>query len=264
MKKILLTLGGLVVIGASTAVFYSNYYKPKGDVVTPTQGQSDDGIVLATSSPEKPAEKPIVIDSTPKYKGQDLNFLASPKELSGYPKEFVEAQQKKLLGIIKLVNENPKDETNWIDVGLVKKVFNNYIGARDVWEYAKLLNPNASMSYSNLGKLYSGYLSDNKKAEENFLAALKLDPGISDGYLALAEFYRDFYKEKFDQVDDVLLAGIKVVPLDLNLHLQLAFYYKNIGDKENAIKYFEKFLKLPDLTGAQQKAIEEEVVALKS
>ena len=57
---------------------------------------------------------------------------------------------------------------------------------------------------------------------------------------------------------------MKVAPLDLNLTLQLAFYYKEIGDRENTIKYFERFLKLPDLTGAQQKIIEEELAALKS
>lgn len=264
MKKILIILFGLVLAGATAVTLYVDYGRPQGK-----NGIVDAKPEVATSSSEKPSDKPIVeivesVDVAPKYKGQDLDYLGSSKELSIYPKEFVEAQRVKLASIIKLTQESPKDETNWIDVGLVKKVFNNYVGARDAWEYAKLLNPKASMSYYNLGKLYSGYLGDNKKAEANFLAALDLNAGVSDVYLALAEFYRDFYKEKHDQVDDVLLEGLNVTPLDLNLTLQLAFYYKDIGDKENAVKYFEKFLKLPNLTGTQQRAVEEELATLKN
>lgn len=259
MKKLLLIVSVLVITGGVAATLYMDYGRSQDDVILGTQPA-----VATTSSSEKPAEKPIVINKEPKYKGQALDFLASSKELANYPKEFVSAQHDKLTGIIKLIEGSPKDETNWVDIGLVKKVFNNFIGARDAWEYAKLLNPNASMPYYNLGKLYSAYLPDNKKAEENFLAALSLNPSVEYVYLALAEFYHDFYKEKFDQVDEVLLEGLKAMPLDLNLNLQLALYYKEIGDKENAINYFEKFLKLPHLTGTQQKAIEEELAALKS
>lgn len=260
MKKLLVVVLALVVIVGIAATLYMDYGRPQDDVIL--GGRPDSAVT--TSPPEKPAEKPIVVNNEPKYKGQALDFLASSRELANYPKEFVSVQREKLAEVIKLVDASPRDESNWVDIGLVKKVFNNFIGARDAWEYAKLLNPNASMPYYNLGKLYSAYLPDNKKAEENFMAALSLNPSVEYVYLALAEFYHDFYKEKSNQVDEVLLEGLKAMPLDLNLNLQLALYYKEIGDKENAIKYFERFLKLPNLTGTQQKAIEEELAALKS
>ena len=154
---------GILAIGASAAGIYWNYNRPQGDLAVDGQ---------ATGSPEKSLEKSVAVNDapkTPKYKGQALDLLASSKELANYPKEFVEVQRAKLAGILNLIKENPNDETNWIDMGLVKKVFNNFTGARDAWEYAKLLNPGTSMAHYNLGKLYSAYLPDNQKAQANFL-----------------------------------------------------------------------------------------------
>lgn len=210
-------------------------------------------------TPEANKAKAPVKTATNQYSGQALKFLGDPQILAGYPAEFVERKRNQLADIVKLIESDPKDETNWMDAGLIKKNFDNFDGVRDVWEYAKLVNPNNALNYYNLGILYASYFSDNKKAEQNFLVALKLDPQENLAYLGLAGLYRDFYKEKSDQVDDVLLAGLKVLPEDPNLLLQLGFYYKSVQDKERAIEYFNRFLKLVGITGYQQQQIQNEV-----
>ena len=72
-----------------------------------------------------------------------------------------------------------------------------------------------------------------------------------------------FYKVKYDQVDNLLLLGIETMPDDTNLVIKLAFYYKEAGNKEGAIQSFERLLSMQGLTGAQQKAFEDEIAALK-
>ncbi len=264
MKKILLSIGVFGLLAVATVAIFSAVNRGSSSVAgsnsenlasaTPSTGSLLPLTPAGHSSPKSPVAE--------KYTGQALKFLGDPQILAKYPVGFVEKKRNQLADIIKLIETDPKNPINWMDVGLVKKNFDNFSGVRDVWEYAKLLSPRNSLNYYNLGNLYAAYLHDNQKAEQNFLEALKLDPNESLSYLGLAEFYHDFYKAKFDQVDDVLLAGLKVLPADPNLLLQLGFYYKSLQDKGHALEYFNRFLKLSGVTGAQQQQIQNEVDAL--
>lgn len=265
MRKILISFGIFSALAIAATVFYLASMKQPAGFVDDNSAQPElifdgGGSSAGTPTSAKPdSETPTL----PEYKGQALDFLGDSKILAGYPKEFVDTKRAQLANVIGLIKQDPGVSVNWMDLGLIKKNFDNFVGTRDAWEYVKLLNPENALAYYNLGKLYSAYLHDNQKAETNFLEAVRRDQTSDYPYLGLAEFYRDFYKEKSDQVDDVLLAGLKNLPADPNLIIQLAFYYKAAGDKANAIKYFEQFLKLPVLTGEQQKAIEAELTALK-
>ena len=80
-------------------------------------------------------------------------------------------------------------------LGLEKKRINDYEGARDAWERAGIVSPTNSVSFNNLGDLYAYYLKDNKKAEENFLTAIKNGPNQIYIYRSLYEFYRYVLKD---------------------------------------------------------------------
>ncbi len=264
MKKILLSVGVFGLLAVTATAVYSVVHRGS----SPVAGSNPDDLASATPStgsllaPPPVSQGSIKPATTKKYSGQALKFLGDPQILAKYPAEFVEQKRNQLADIIKLVEADPTDETNWMDIGLVKKNFDNFFGVRDAWEYAKLLNPSNALNCYNLGNLYASYLGDNQKAEQNFLGALKLDPNSDYTYLGLAEFYRDFYKAKSDQIDDVLLAGLKVLPADPNLLLQLGFYYKSVQNKEQALEYFNRFLKLSGITGLQQQQVQNEVDAL--
>ena len=135
----------------------------------------------------------------PPYNGEPIYILGNDLAvINALPKEVVEKQKSYLQELEISLNENPNNFDGWIAAGLHKKFFNNYSGARDAWEYAKLVSPDSSLSYLNLANLYGYYLNNLKKAEENYLLAIDRDPVNSYGsYYALANFYRDFgFKEK--------------------------------------------------------------------
>lgn len=198
-----------------------------------------------------------------KYTGQKLDYLGDYKILEKYPKEFVESNRNRLLSLVEAVTKNPDQIDNWIDIGLVKKNVDNYVGAKDVWDHTNKINPNYGLNYFNLGNLYALYLRDFKKAESNYYKALRLDRNSVNFHLGLAEFYRDFYKEKYDLVDDVLLEGLVYVPKDANLLLNLALYYRDTGEKAEAIKYFEKFLTAEGFSDTQAEAVKQEIEKLR-
>ena len=90
---------------------------------------------------------------------------------------------------------NPESFNELLALGLEKKRINDYEGARDAWERAGVVSPTNSISFNNLGDLYAYYLKDNKKAEENFLIAIKNGPNQIYIYRSLYEFYRYVMKD---------------------------------------------------------------------
>lgn len=257
MKKILV-IGGLAI---ATSLVWAYWYT--NQEALPLSETLEEENVLIVNKPA--TTTPAVTMTDPKvYKGQALSFLAGLEALSKYPTEFVEAYKDRLSNAIAMIKESPNDSVYWIEIGLVKKTFDNYIGARDAWNYATVLDPKNSVIYHNLGNLYALYLKDVTKAEKNYKLSLALDPMSAQPYLTLADFYKDFYPGKANLAEGVLLEGLNMLPNDGNLILNLALYYKSTGNKWEAIEYFEKFLALPDLTGTQQAAVKTEIEALKS
>lgn len=232
MKKLLLILiSSILLIGASAFLYFS---------------------VLKEN---------IVVEG---YTGQKLSYLGESKVLRGYPKEFVQQQKERLNAAINfLATEDPKSVDHWLDIGLVKKTFNNYEGARDVWEHAKTINSDHPIAYANLAKLYGFYLNDLEKAEKNYQEALDLDPNADYLYLGLAELYRDAMNLKKDLVDDVLLAGLKHLPGHASLMTELATFYQNNGEAEKAIYYYNRLLNHPYINDQQKEAIRKEIQILR-
>lgn len=160
-------------------------------------------IIKALSSPE-PAQSPFTQAppplgvnapnvNVPPYAGEAIPIIGTDPIISELPEEAVERQKGFLAELAATLAENQIDYDGWIAVGIHKKFFNNYIGARDAWEYAKLIEPNQPKTYLNLGNLYAYYLRDLRLAEENFLAATQRDISNSSGsYHTIANFYRDF------------------------------------------------------------------------
>lgn len=129
----------------------------------------------------------------PAYVGQSLSFIASEIDKNRFPAEIVERYIGKLEKLAIALKDDPYDFDDWMAVGIYKKFFDNYIGARDAWEYAKILVPAQPQSYLNLANLYAYYLKDLKSAEDNYLAAVNLDQNnVNGSYNVLAGFYRDF------------------------------------------------------------------------
>mgnify|MGYP001595728800 FL=1 len=175
------------------------------------------------------------------------------------PANFIKERKDALKELERLLSRSPKNYDDWLQVGVSKKFFNNYEGARDAWEYAKLVDPNVSTAYLNLGGLYGAYLNDYPKAEFNYKTALSIDSLVFPYYyLALADFYENFYIEKKNQAESVLLQGAAAIPFDVSIKVRLGLYYKKAGFKDKAIKYLKEALAInPSL-----KEVREELLIL--
>ena len=190
MKRLVIL--GVVIIGlAITAIVHVNIKANKADNQSVIDNQS---IANISTTTDQVNAKPIAHKADlPLYAGQPINFIGHDPIINQYPKEVVEKQTKFLAEVAEFLKTHPGDFDSWVGVGIHKKFFNNFSGARDAWEYAKLLSPETVLPYLNLANLYAYYLNDFKKAELNYLAATTRDfNNIYGSYYATANFYRDF------------------------------------------------------------------------
>ncbi|TSC83080.1 MAG: hypothetical protein G01um101419_280 [Parcubacteria group bacterium Gr01-1014_19] len=260
MRKqlLLIVLSLLVIVGGGAGIYFGVF--SEDPVVTSEEVPVVDGSQTgSTTDPE------IVENSRPKYQGQALRFIGSDPVVKTLAAEIIAEKKVELNKFAEIAEKNPSDSLAWLKISEIKKFFNNYKGSVDALEYIKLTSPDDFLVNLNLGNLYGFYLKDYKRAEQNFANAMNHSGGdqLVAAISALADLYKDFYKEKYDQVDDLLLIGIEAIPSDVNLVMKLAFYYKEVNNKEGAIQSFERLLSMPGLTGAQQQAFEAEIAALK-
>ena len=170
-----------------------------------------------------------------------LKLEIEGKDLSA---ETVQRFQKDFDEVKTILEKNPRNFNNLLFLGVIKKSVGDYKGARDVLEYAGQLRPKSSTPFSSLADLYGYFLNDPQKAEANFLKALENDPYSYSIFLNLADFYRYKYLGKEDLYDKVLLSGLERIPEEVNIIAALAAYYRETGQTDKAITFYERLLKL--------------------
>lgn len=246
-KKLLFFLSFFIII---VGIIVFKYFINSSDLL-PQKDQNTDFDTIGEDYATKPN---LPIGEIPKYTGRPLDEVVFGKGFTDPGGNFVEKKKEDLKVLSAVLNANPigvSGVDDWIAVGVLKKFFYDYIGARDAWEYAGVLYPENALSFANLGNLYGFYLHDNIKAELNYKKSIANDPYQTSYYLGLADFYKSLYTEKKTETPKVLLEGMSVIK-DVNLVLSLATYYRDIGDKANAVKYYEEVLKMePNTAGIQ-------------
>lgn len=206
-------------------------------------------------------QKPVQIGD---YRGESITEIGNDPAIKTFPPAAVEKNKKQLKELAQKLQEDPSNTGLWLAVAQLKKFFNNYLGAVEALKYALSLQPENPLVNYNLANLYGLYLKDYPRAEALYLKAIETGAPNNDYiYFSLAEFYRDFYKEKYDLIDDLLLRGLKEGNQgNPNLIMQLAYYYKSVGDNKNAVKYFRQLISSPTTTGDQQEAFKKEIQSL--
>lgn len=196
MKKVYL-FGILVVLAVVLITGYSIFNKTSEEIVeSPIEEIPENPIDLKDQDPKEGTQE--IQPKLSKYTGQKISYLGNDPLIDELPKEAVDKRRKLLSDLEVSLSKDPNDLDGWMTVAFVKKFFNNYEGARDAWEFAKMVVPNNPLPYINLGTLYGYYFRDLEKAEGNFLAAVRFDFSNSVGALhSTALFYKDFgMKEK--------------------------------------------------------------------
>lgn len=141
---------------------------------------------------------------------------------------------------VKELKKNPQNVNEWIMLGVNRKTLGDYEGAREVWEYVKILTPAYIVAWNNLGDLYHFYLKEYVKSEENWKKTIVLQPDYIQGYSGLVDLYKYSFKEKMSEIPVILKEGIIKNPDSIDLQVMLAHYYNDAGQTTEAKNAYNK------------------------
>lgn len=197
---------------------------------------------------QRSAEKsPVAIDNTQK------NFFVFNPQCSDLTLEQTDKLRERMNKAKEFLTKTPDHMGAWMEAGLIKKGICDYKGAEEVWIYVGELRPQNSLSFGNLGDLYTHFLKDYPKAEAAYFRAIENEKHDINYFRNFFELYYYSYAEKKYLAEKVLLDGIENNPESQDLMTLLASYYRDNGNKEKAAEYFAKALKInPDNSAIKQ------------
>ncbi|MFY9462533.1 MAG: tetratricopeptide repeat protein [Candidatus Sungiibacteriota bacterium] len=261
----------LMVITAAAGFYFLDFRDRESapEIATPTQesGLRPEGVGEDTPSSVKTLPPSVgggTAKSLPPYQGEPITKLnADPELVASIGTAYLEKYQKNLAAIAERLEKDSTNYDDWLGVAYIKKLFNNYAGTRDAWEYAKVVNPDNPIAYFNLGELYGYEFKEPAKAEENYKSALQLNPYHLDYYIGLANFYEDVPKD-LKKAEETLLSALAKIPhTEPNLFAQIGAFYRDQKDYSKALEFFGKALDAATDPGVK-KAIQNEIDYIRS
>jgi len=144
----------------------------------------------------------------------------------------------------------------WLGLAGLRKIVKDYKGTEEALLVASKLDPKSAVCFASLANLYHYFLQDYTKAEEAYLKSLENNARDVNLYIEASNLYR-LKLDNLSRAEDMLLNGLKYNPDNFELVIALADFYKETGDKEKAIEYFEKAIEiLPERAESIQKEID--------
>ena len=128
-----------------------------------------------------------------------------------FPLEAKQIAKEKINALTRDIKDNPDYFNGWVELGIYRKMINDYEGTRDIWEYASFIRPQNSISFANLGDLYGYYLKEPQKAEANYKKAIENGPEQVMVYYNFHKFYIDVLNDTA-KARAVLQQGISANP----------------------------------------------------
>lgn len=211
-NKIIAPVIIVIAVLALGYYFYADYKKTGEMTITDNQPPQENNAISESAS-EVDANKKLISAPAPSLDRP----IVYPADMTAQIKED---NQNKISAIIKNLKLNQDSFNDWIDLGLYRKLLEDYEGARQAWEYASLLRPQSPASFSNLGILYGYYLKDAPKAEKSFLKAIENDPKDINLYFQTYDFYKDVMKN-LAKAKAIIETGLKNNPTDKDLENML-------------------------------------------
>lgn len=169
--------------------------------------------------------------------------------------------QKQLEMIAQLrqdIKDNKSFVSAYVQIGYIYEQLGDDRRALATYKKLARLRPKSSPPFIALGQYYS----DKKKytlAEKNLLIAAKNDPGNVAIYQDLSFLYSYGLKGNDDKFEAMILDAVNQHPeIKPNLIQILAFYFKEINNKDKARTYLNQLIELvPDNRAAWQQSLDE-------
>lgn len=143
--------------------------------------------------------------------------------------------------------QNPKKAQEiaaTMDMGLQWYNLRAFDLAAKWWKRGLKIEPDNDIGWYNLGNAYLELHHYWRAVRAYKKSMYYAAPGEIEGCLALGELYRYAYVKKREKEDDVYLECFKKHPNNRDLIARLAIYYRDIGDKKNAVLYFDKLFSI--------------------
>lgn len=131
----------------------------------------------------------------------------------------------------------------FMGAAMIKYTVADYDGARDIWLYVNKVRPGGSPSYYNLGNLYADVYKDCIKAEENFKIAMTNDPNEISYLRNIFDLYNTKCPDK-GMAEEILKQALTIKPDAVDFMVLSAEFYRDQGNREEAIKYYEQAIGL--------------------
>ena len=139
-----------------------------------------------------------VLPSPQVRSGLDIPPLRRPLVFSAaFSAEARDIMKHKIEASITVLEKNPRDFDEWMNLAILRKTADDYEGAAQVWEFLTKTNPEQVGPYANLAALYTFELKNPALAEKNYTQAIQRGPKEVLIYRNAYDFYR--YVQKDDQ-----------------------------------------------------------------
>ncbi len=188
----------------------------------------------------KPSQEPV----------KEKDFLERMTEFKvakeGLPQETIDKLFKEFTVYKDQVMASPDKFVfdSLMSMAMTKYVLGDYQGAEEIWLYVAANRPKSSPPFYNLGNLYADIFKDYSKAEIFYQKAIENDPKEISYYRNFFELYAYKYVEKKELAEQVLLDALNQDPKNVDIINLLGAYYQEKGEKNKAIEYFTKSLKI--------------------
>lgn len=140
--------------------------------------------------------------------------------------------------------DKPKKIGATMDMGLQWYNLLEYDLAARWWSRGLKIEPNNDIGWYNLGNAYRA-MREYRAAREAYYKSMEYtQPGEIDACLALGEMYKYDYKVKKDSEDNIYRNCLVKHPNNRDLIAHLAGYYRDIGNIDKALYYFDKLFSI--------------------
>ncbi len=169
---------------------------------------------------------------------------------------LTEEQQNKFDEARNSLKENPDDALAIIAIARIKHQAQDLNGSERAYLMALEIQPTNTIILNNLGDIYN-QKKKYEKAAEMYLRLIENNPKWVNAYRELAAIYKYHLKDRYPEMEEILLQGLEKskeftgeAPVDF--YSMLAVFYKETGQIEKAIEYFEKVIEsTPENEGAK-------------
>ncbi len=240
-----------VVLVAAVLSWYFLVYAPssqntgQNQIATTTPDQSSTG---SPSASIKTDSSYVITQPQPQKTTLPEPSLDRPlPDTSKLDPRTVSVTEANMQTTIANLKANKNSFQDWVDLGFQRKTLGDYAGAALYWEYVSELYPQNSISFGDLGDLYTGFLPNIAKAEANYVIAIKNVPTAVDAYRNLFNLY--ISEKKNAEALALLQKGVKANSNTFDLQLLLARYYRDAGNTTLAKTYYDQAISIAQKLG---------------